>query len=106
MFSDKFLMSDILATNLMLTGCKPVTRKSSIGMLYVCAGGLYVRAGGACHSNLTKIPLTCSVSCFNLVGLGALFGGAKPTKAPRGDGSDWLTGLFLFSTFPLILGRK
>jgi len=37
--------------------------------------------GGALHLNLTKIPLTYSVSNFNLWGgLGALFG-AKPTKA-------------------------
>jgi len=31
--------------------------------------------------------LTYSVSCFNLEGLGALFGGAKLTKASRGDGT-------------------
>jgi len=34
---------------------------------------------------LTKIPLVYRVSYFNLGGLGALFGEAKPTKAPRGD---------------------
>ena len=48
-------------------------------------GGLYFRAGGVCHSHLTKIPLTYSVSYFNLWELGALFGGAKPN--PRGDGT-------------------
>jgi len=26
---------------------------------------------------------------FLFVGLGALFGGAKPTKAPRGGGTAW-----------------
>jgi len=31
---------------------------------------------------LTKLPLTYSISYFNLGGLGALFGGNKPTKAP------------------------
>jgi len=36
---------------------------------------------------LNKIPLIYSVSRFNLGGLGALFGVAKPTKAPRGDGT-------------------
>jgi len=42
---------------------------------------------GAWHSNLTKIPLICSVSYFNLGGIGALSGGAKPTKTTRGDGT-------------------
>jgi len=37
---------------------RTVARKSSIGGLYVCAGRLCVRAGGAWHSNLTNIPLT------------------------------------------------
>jgi len=32
---------------------------------------------------LTKTPLIYSVSRFNLRGLGALFGRAKPTKAPQ-----------------------
>jgi len=36
---------------------------------------------------LTKTQLLYSVSCFNLGGLGALFEGAKPPKAPRGDGT-------------------
>jgi len=35
---------------------------------------------------LTKPTLIYSVSCFNLGWLGALFGKAKPTEAPRGDG--------------------
>ena len=51
-------------------------RKSSIGELCKCAGGLYVRARRAGHTNLTKIPLIHSVSYFNLGGLEALFGGA------------------------------
>jgi len=36
---------------------------------------------------LTKTPLIYSVSRFNLGELGDLFGEAKPTKAPRGDGT-------------------
>jgi len=36
---------------------------------------------------LTKTPLIYSVSYFSLEGLGALFGGIKPTKATRGDGT-------------------
>jgi len=49
----------------------------------VCAGGLTY--------NLTKIPLSYSVSYFTLEGLGALFGGAKPTKAPPWR-RDWVRG--------------
>ena len=68
---------------------RTVVRKSSIGGLCVCAGGFYVCARGAWHTNLIKIPLIYSISCFNLGGLGALFEGAKSTKAPSGDGSVW-----------------
>jgi len=42
---------------------------------------------------LTKIPLTYSVSYFNLGGLGALFGGLSPPKPPRGDGIGTRTDL-------------
>ena len=55
--------------------------------LYVCVRGLYIRAVGDWHSNLTKMPLTYSISNFNFGGLGAFFGKTKPTKAPRGDGT-------------------
>jgi len=41
----------------------------------------HICVGGAWHSNLTNIPLIYSVSYFNLGGLGALFGGDKPTNA-------------------------
>ena len=61
----------------------------SRGALRLCVG-LNVRAGGAWHSNLAKISRIYSVSYFNLRGLRALFGGAKPTKDPRGDGTAWL----------------
>jgi len=47
---------------------------------YVCAGGLDI-------PKFSKTPLIYSVSYFNLEGLGALFGGAKPTKVPGGDGT-------------------
>ena len=54
---------------------------SSAKRLFVCAGGLDI-------IKLTKTPLIYSVSRFSFGGLGALFGGAKPTKAPsRGDGT-------------------
>jgi len=36
-----------------------------------------------------------SISYFNLGGLGALFGVAKPTKGPRGDGTDLPAFIFL-----------
>ena len=50
---------------------RTVVGKSSIGRLYVCAGGLDI-------PNLTKIPLIYNVSYFNLVRLGALFEGLSP----------------------------
>ena len=63
-------------------GHRTVGRTSSIGGLYICAGGLSVRARGAWHSNLTKIPLIHTVSYFNLRGLEALFEGLSPPKPP------------------------
>ena len=45
-------------------------------------------------TKLTKIPLVYSVSRFNLGGLGALFGGAKPTKAPPWR-RDWCNTVLL-----------
>jgi len=44
-----------------------VARKSSIGGLNICVGGLTFQ-------NLAKTPLSYSVSHFNLGGLGVLFG--------------------------------
>jgi len=49
--------------------------------------GVLQFCGGLDIIKLTKTPLIYSVSRFNLGGLGALFGGAKPTKAPCGDGT-------------------
>jgi len=66
---------------------RTVARKLSIG-------GLYVRAGGAWHSNLTKIPLIYSVPYFNLGGVGAFFGGISPQK-PSPWQRDWLQNHFL-----------
>jgi len=43
--------------------------------------------GGLDIENFIKSPLIYSVSYFDLGGLGTLFGGVKPTKAPRGDGT-------------------
>ena len=61
--------------------CKQNSRQKVVnrGALRLCKG--------TWHSSLTKIPLTYSVSYFNLCGLGAAFGRAKPTKAPGGDGT-------------------
>ena len=52
----------------------------------VCAGGLYVCAEGSSHSKLTKVALIYNVSYFNLVGLGALFGGISLAKPPVATG--------------------
>ena len=58
---------------------------------------------GIWHSNLTKMPLIYSVWCFNAGGLGVLFFGDKPTKAPHSDGTVWnlvlLHDFFAWSTF-------
>jgi len=61
---------------------RTLARKSSTGVLCFCAGGLDVCAGGAWHSNLTKIPLIYNVSYFSLGELDALFGGLSPPKPP------------------------
>ena len=44
-------------------------------MIWVCGGGLDIL-------KLTKTQLICSVSCFNLGGMGSFVWGAE---APRGD---------------------
>jgi len=76
---------------------RTVARNSSLGGLYVCAGRLYVRAGGAWHSNLTKVPLIYNVSYFNFRELGALFGGAEATKSPPWR-RDWFRFFISIST--------
>ena len=57
--------------------------------LYVCVGGLYI-------IKLSKIPLIYSVSLFILGGLELCLGGAKPTRAPRGDGTDVIASTVAF----------
>jgi len=44
---------------------------------------------------IDKMQLIYSASYFNLGGLGALFWEAKPTKAPRGDGTDFLHNIYI-----------
>jgi len=74
-----------MQTDCRLTNCtgNSQNRRQIVFNRGVCvsAGGLCVFAGG-----LTKTPLIYSVSCFNLRGHGALFGGAKPTKVPVATG--------------------
>jgi len=48
---------------------------------------------------LTKTPLIYSVSRFNLVGLGALFGGISPPKPPMATGLGVWWIYFYFCTF-------
>ena len=55
------------------------------GAFRLCGGALR-SCREDCHSNLTKIPLTDSVSYFNLGGLGALFGGLTPPRPPMATG--------------------
>jgi len=64
---------------------RTAARKSSTGGFYVCAGGLERLCKGLVNA---KTYFIYSASYFNLGGLGALFGVAKPTKAPSWDGTD------------------
>jgi len=58
--------------------------------------------GGLCSSavrldiKLSKISLIYSVSRFNLGGLEVCLGRAKPTKAPRGDGTGVIASTVAF----------
>jgi len=66
---------------------RTVARKLLIGGFVFLRGGFTFVQGCLTFQKLTKTPLIYSVSCFNLGGLGVLFGGAKSTKDPRGDGT-------------------
>jgi len=57
-----------------------VARKSSIGGLYVCAGGLDIE-------KLIKTSLIYSASYFDLGGLVRCLGWLRPPKPPRCDGT-------------------
>jgi len=70
------------------TETRTVARKSSIGgLLHLCRG--------ACHWNFNENSTDFYCCTFQFRGLGASFGGAKPTKAPSGDRADWNTILFV-----------
>jgi len=58
-----------------VTIVRTVSRKTSIGGLYVCAEVLDIL-------KIDKTTLIYSASYFNVGRLVALFGGSKPTKAP------------------------
>ena len=77
------------------------------GFAFLRGGFAFVR-GGLDIQKLTKTALIHTASCFNLGGLGALFGGAKPTKATPWRRDCWhvLSPVFLFviSSFCLLFG--
>ena len=56
------------------------------GALRLC-GGLHVRAGGACHSNLTKIPLLIVLHIL-IWGPWICVWGLSPPKPPVATGLD------------------
>ena len=66
---------------------RTVARKFSIRGLCHSVGGFGFVRGGLTFQKLTKTQLIHGVSCFNLGGLGALFGGLSPQNPPRGDGT-------------------
>jgi len=63
-----------------MSGTEPSPESFQYGSFAFLRGGLTLQ-------KLTKSHLIYSVSCFNLGGLGAFFGGDKPPKAPCGDGT-------------------
>ena len=67
--------------------CRTVARKCSLGRLYIRVGGLDIE-------NLIKTRMIYSVSYFNLGGIGTLFGGVKPTKAPPWR-RDWIHATYI-----------
>ena len=64
-----------------------VARKFSIGELYVCVRGLDIL-----KFDKNSTDLKCFI--FQSAGLGGLFGGAKPTKDPCGDGTGLVMEAF------------
>ena len=69
---------------------RTVARKFSTGGLCVSAGWLDIL-------KFDKNFHWFIVSCFNLGGLGALFGGLSQPKLPLGDGTRFRTGVAKFS---------
>jgi len=61
--------------------CCRQNRRQNVFNRGLCRGALRL-FGGVEIIKSTKTPLIYTVSRFNLGGLGALFGRAKPTKAP------------------------
>jgi len=56
--------------------------------------------GGLTLKKLTKLQRIYSVLCFNLGRTGASFGGAKPPKALRGNGTATAITMSLLVTLP------
>jgi len=46
--------------------------------------------GGLDIDKLIKPPVIHSISYFDLGEISTWFGGVKPTKAPRGEGTMWI----------------
>ena len=84
---------------LVLRTSRTVARKSSTGGLYVCAWGLYIRARGYWHSNLTKIPLILVFHVAVWGGLDLCLGELSPPQIPPPSGlrtSHHITHLLIY----------
>jgi len=75
---------------------RTIAKNFSIGGFTVLRGDLRLCVG-LDIIKLSKIPLICSVSRFNLRGLGTLFGGRlSPPQPPRGDGTGVIASTVAF----------
>jgi len=67
---------------------RTVARKFSVGGFCISAGGICVCVEGLDIPKIDKNSTDLYCFIFQFGRLGDLFVGAKPTKAPRGDGTD------------------
>jgi len=75
---------------LLLTGSEPSPESHQYGG-FAFVRGSFAFVQGVLTFKFIKNSTIYSVLCFNFGGFGLFFGGDKPTKAPRGDGTGRVT---------------